>query len=101
MVRVGAFVDDDGKETYQPHTIKLLVKSSNQSKQHFVITKTALNSKSVKIIVPAHMSCPSLDELMPWEARVGVGAFVGNDGGQTYYFLSIKLLVKCLRIKHT
>ena len=42
------------------------------------------------------MTRPSLDELIPWKAvaGVGVGAFVGDDGEQTYQLLTIKLLVK-------
>ena len=47
--------------------------------------KIVINSKSVEITVPARMTRPSSDELIPWEAGAGVGfgAFVGDDSKQT------------------
>ena len=57
----------------------------------------SLNSKSVKITVPARMTRPSSDELIPWEAGagVGVGAFVGDDGEQTSFGEGSLELLSC------
>ena len=56
-----------------------------------------MNSKSVKITVPARMTRPSSDELIPWEAGagVGVGAFVGDDGEQTSFGEGSLELLSC------
>ena len=57
-----------------------------------------MNSKSVKITLPARMTRPSSDELIPWEAGavvVRVGAFVGNDGEQTSFGEGSLELLSC------
>ena len=62
------------------------------------MTSKILNSKSVEITVPARMTRPSSDELIPWEAGagvVGVGAFVGDDGEQTSFGKGSLELLSC------